>query len=97
MRELFPSIAERNYAKDPLTADEIRAIVTAAGGVGPVLNTTHATAKARDWKANPPSMEDFVAAALPEPNLLRRPIVLVGGRVVVGRDEAGWKGLTVGG
>lgn len=93
MRELFPGIEERNYAKGPLSAAELRAIVAAAGGVAPVLNATHAIAKERGWKAAPPAVEDFVAAAVAEPNLLRRPILLADGRVVVGKDEAGWVAL----
>lgn len=93
MRELLPGIEERNYAKEPLTAAEIEAIVTAAGGVAPVLNTRHEVAKARGWATKPPSAKEFVAAAVGEPNLLRRPIVVKDGRVVVGKDEAGWKSL----
>jgi arsenate reductase-like glutaredoxin family protein len=94
VRELLPGIDERNYAKVPLTADEVREIVAAAGSVAKVLNTTHATAKERGWKASPPPVDEFVAAVLQEPNLLRRPIVVKDGRVVVGKDEAGWKSLT---
>ncbi len=93
MRELLPGIEEHNYAKTPLTADQLRAIVTAAGGVAPILNTTHAIAKERGWKERPPSAEEFVAVAVTEPNLLRRPIVLANGRVVVGKNESGWKSL----
>jgi arsenate reductase-like glutaredoxin family protein len=93
VRELLPGIEERNYSKVPLTADEVREIVTAAGGVARVLNATHAIAKERGWKASPPPVEEYVAAVVAEPNLLRRPIVVKDGRVVVGRDEAGWKSL----
>lgn len=93
VRSLFPGISERNYSKDPLTADEIRGIVTAAGGVRAVLNTRHAIAKERGWAEKPPPADAFVTAALAEPNLLRRPIVLKDGKAVIGRDPAGWKGL----
>lgn len=93
MRELLPGIEEHNYSKTPLTAEQVHAIVAAAGGVAPILNTTHAIAKERGWKERPPSAEEFVPLAVTEPNLLRRPIVLVNGKVVVGKNEAGWKSL----
>lgn len=59
----------------------------------PVLNARHETAKAGGWVEAPPSEKEFVAAVLAEPNLLRRPIVMKDGRIVVGKDAAGWKGL----
>ena len=93
MRELAPGIPERNYSKDPLTADEIAGIVSAAGSVAAVLNTRHEIAKERGWAAKPPPTPEFVAAAVKEPNLLRRPILVQDGKAVVGRDEAGWKAM----
>jgi len=81
------ALVERNYHKEPLTRAEIEAIVRAAGSVAAVLNTRHATAKANGWKDSPPSRAAFVAAALEEPNLLRRPITVKGNRAVVGGSE----------
>ncbi|MSP54963.1 MAG: hypothetical protein EXR69_05070 [Myxococcales bacterium] len=78
------SIVDRNYAKNPLTLGEIRAII-AAGGVPTLLNATHATSKERGWKTSPPDDETFAMAAHAEPNLLRRPILLVGDRAWVHR------------
>ena len=64
LRARHPELGDRNYAKDALTADEIRALVVAAGSVGAVLNRTHATAKAHGWPAHPPETEMFVRAAV---------------------------------
>jgi arsenate reductase-like glutaredoxin family protein len=86
VRQLAPDVEERNYVKVALTADEIGAIVDAAGSVAAVLNTRHETAKANGWKEKPPTRAAFVAAAAKENNLLRRPIVIRGKRVVVGND-----------
>lgn len=97
MRELFPGIEERNYAKAPLTPEEVGEIVDAAGGVAAVINVRHEIAKARGWKDAPPSRAEFVAAAVAEPNLLRRPILVKDGNAVVGRDEAAWAALLGGG
>lgn len=93
MRELDPGVEERNYAKAPLTAEEVGAIVDAAGGVAAVLNARHEIAKAKGWKDAPPPKAEFVAAAVMEPNLLRRPILVRDGKAVVGRDEAAWTAL----
>lgn len=96
MRELFPDLVEKNYAKEPLTADDVRAIAAAAGGVANVLNARHETAKARGWKDAPPPLDEFVRAAVAEPNLLRRPILVKDGTAVVGRDPEGWERLSTG-
>ena len=77
-------LTEKNYSRTPLQLDEVRAIVAAAG-VPTLLNATHEIAKARGWKANPPDAETFAQAAAAEPNLLRRPILLVGDRAWVHR------------
>ena len=88
LRARHPDLGDRNYAKDPLTAAEVRAIVVGAGGVVAVINTRHEIAKERGWKENPPDVETFVTAAVAESNLLRRPILLVGGKALVGNVAA---------
>lgn len=93
MRELDPDVELRDYAKKGLTAEEIGEIVDAAGSVAAVLNKSHATAKDRGWRENPPDKATFVGSAVAENNLLRRPIVLAGGKAVVGTSEAALRGL----
>lgn len=85
--ELDPDVEERNYAKEPLTRAEITRIVDVAGGVAEVLNTRHKIAKEKGWKEQAPAKSTFVKAALEEPNLLRRPVLLRGRKAVVGFDE----------
>lgn len=91
VRKLGADVEERDYAKSPLTRAEVTAIVDAAGGVAEVLNTRHAAARDRGWKDKPPARATFIAAVLEEPNLLRRPILVDGKTVVVGKDEAALK------
>jgi arsenate reductase-like glutaredoxin family protein len=88
-----PRLTDRNYARTPLTEAEVRAIVTAAGSVSAVLNTRHAVSKERGWKESPPDVDTYVSAVLEDSNLLRRPILVVGGQAVVGTDPEGWKRL----
>ena len=86
LRAAHPELPERNYAKEPLSPGEVRAIVEAAGGVANVLNTRHEIAKERGWRESPPDVDTFAAAASAEGNLLRRPILLRDGRAIVGNE-----------
>ncbi len=80
-------IEEIDYAKTGLTAAEIADIVARAGSVATVLNTRHAIAKEHGWATSPPTAAAFAKAAAAEPNLLRRPILIDGDRVIVGFDR----------
>ena len=85
---------EINYAKSGLTEATVRSIVSKAGSVAAVLNTRHATAKAKGWIDSPPSAEVFAKAVVADVNLLRRPILIDGERVIVGFDREAYKRLT---
>ena len=87
MRERGVEVEERNYAKTGLDEATIQAIVAAAGGVARVLNARHELSKSRGWLERPPGVAEFVAAALRDPNLLRRPILVAGQKVLVGYDK----------
>lgn len=86
LRARHPDLGDRNYAKEPLTLPEVLALVDAAGGVAQVLNTRHALAKAQGWSEQAPDAARFAAAVLQDGNLLRRPILLVDGRALVGNQ-----------
>lgn len=87
MRERGFEADEVNYAKSGLDAATVKAIVAAAGGVAKVLNGRHAIAKERGWVTSAPSVAEFAAAVAAEPNLLRRPILIAGKKVLVGYDK----------
>ena len=93
MRELDPKVEERNYSKDPLTKAEVQAILKVAPSVAEVLNTRHKTAKKNGWKEKAPSRAAFTAAVLKENNLIRRPILIAGAKIVVGKGEAAIRDL----
>lgn len=82
----------RDYAKVPLTAAEVGEIVRTVG-VAAVLNTRHEIAKANGWGETPPPPDVFVPAALNQPNLLRRPILVRGDQFVVGKGETAIRAL----
>ena len=53
------------------------------------LNTRNELYRQKDMKNNPPSRKEAIQMMSQEPNLIRRPVVLAGGRVVLGFDEEG--------
>jgi arsenate reductase-like glutaredoxin family protein len=86
LRKLPLDLTEIDYARKPLDPAVVEDIVRRAG-VAAVLNTRHATVKEKGWVAKPPSPADFVKAVAKEPNLLRRPIVLAGDKLIIGFDR----------
>ena len=88
-------IEEVNYAKSGLTEATVRDIVAVAGSVAEVLNTRHATAKAKGWAESPPSTEVFAKAVVADVNLLRRPILIDrdANRAIVGFDRDAYQRL----
>ena len=93
MRNAGLEMDEVNYAKAPLAEATIKQLVTKAGGVAAVLNTRHAIAKEKGWAEKPPSVAELAKAAAKEPNLLRRPLLDLGDKVVVGFDKPAYAKL----
>ncbi len=93
MREKGAEVEERNYAKSGLAEADVKALVAAAGGVEPLLNKRHETAKKKGWAERPPSAAEFAAAVAKDANLLRRPVLVAGRRVVVGFDREAYEKL----
>ena len=86
-------LEEVNYAKAALDEDVIKSLVAKAGGVKNVLNTRHAIAKDNGWGDDPPDADTFAKAAAKDVNLLRRPIVVVGKKAIVGFDKPAYAKL----
>lgn len=87
-------IIECDYARHPLTAAEITAIL-AADASAPFLNTRHATYKERGWGDQLPPRDELIKAIIVEPNLLRRPITRRGQQVVIGFEQARLRQLLI--
>ena len=93
MRQLSIELQEINFARTGLDEATVKSIVAKAGSVAAVLNTRHATAKAKGWVAKPPSAAEFARAVAADANLLRRPIVIAGDRAIVGFDQKAYAAL----
>ena len=57
------------------------------------LNPRNDLFRRRDMSENPPPRREAIRMMAQEPNLIRRPVILCGGRVVLGYDEEGIKTL----
>ena len=53
------------------------------------LNSRNELYRKANMKEQPPSREDAIRLMAEEPNLIRRPVILAGGRIVLGFDEKG--------
>jgi arsenate reductase-like glutaredoxin family protein len=78
----------RDLGKERLTVDELEELI------GPrdhteFLNTRNELYRRKKMKQNPPARAEAIRMMAAEPNLIRRPIVVAGGRVVIGFDEKG--------
>jgi arsenate reductase-like glutaredoxin family protein len=49
--------------------------------------------KVNGWADKPPDAKTFAKAVANEPNLLKRPILVVGGKAIVGFSDAAYKQL----
>lgn len=84
--ELKVDLEERDYARQPLRADELRALFT---GRDPreFLNPKSPAYKALGLAGKPISADEAVRLMVQEPNLLKRPIVVVGREIIAGFDR----------
>ena len=57
------------------------------------LNTRNQLYRTRGMKEHPPSRAEAIKLMAMEPNLIRRPVVLRGSRMVLGLDENEYKKL----
>lgn len=82
----------RDLGKDRLSAPELEKLI------GPrdhteFLNPRNELYRERDMKDNPPSRSEAIRLMAKQPNLIRRPVILCGGRIVLGFDVEAIKKL----
>jgi arsenate reductase (glutaredoxin) len=78
----------RDLGKERLSAEELEKLIGDRDHKQ-FLNTRNELYRRKNMKDNPPSREDAIRMMAAEPNLIRRPVVVGGGRVVLGFDEDG--------
>ena len=80
-------LEERDLAKTPLSAEELDALI-GDRDYRAFLNPRNEVYRERRMKEHPPTRRQALELMAENPNLIRRPIVMRGGRMVVGFDEA---------
>ena len=80
----------RDLGKDRMSVEELDKLIGERDH-RMFLNTRNELYRARKMGQNPPSREEALQFMAAEPNLIRRPVVLRGSRIVVGYDEEGLK------
>ena len=78
----------RDLEKERLSPEELEKLI-GDGDYKKFLNTRNERYRKENMKENPPSREQAVQMMSQEPNLIRRPVIVGGGRVVLGFDEQG--------
>ena len=78
----------RNLEKDRLSSAELEKLIGKRDHTE-FLNPRNQLFRRKKMKENPPSRREAIRMMAKEPNLIRRPVVVAGGRVVVGFDEDG--------
>ena len=92
MLEQGAELELRDLAKDRLTADELDKLI-GDRDYKLFLNTRNEIYRERKMGERPPSRAEAIRMMAAEPNLIRRPVVIRGGQMVLGYDEEGLKKL----
>jgi Spx/MgsR family transcriptional regulator len=78
----------RNLDKERLSAAELEKLIGRRDHED-FLNPRNELYRRKHMKEDPPSRREAIRMMAREPNLIRRPVIVAGGRVVVGFDENG--------
>ena len=89
MLELGAEIESRDLDKTPLSVEEIEALI----GDRDYKLFLNARNELYREKKKPPSRREAIALMSKNPNLIKRPILLRGGQLLLGFDEAAYRKL----
>src|SRR5580704_8717111 len=78
----------RDLGKDRLSSAELEDLI-GNRDYKEFLNSRNELYRKKKMKLRPPSRREAIKLMAQEPNLIRRPVVVAGGRVVVGFDQDG--------
>lgn len=92
MLEQGAELELRDLGADRMTEDELETLI-GARDYRMFLNPRNELYRERKMGEKPPSRSEAIRLMAGEPNLIRRPVVISGGRIVVGYDEAGLREL----
>ncbi len=83
---------EHDLGKERFTAEQLVALIGTRNYLD-FLNPRNEMYRQRKMKEHPPARDEALKLMAQEPNLIRRPIVIRGGQMVLGYDEEGLRKL----
>ena len=92
MLELGAELESRDLNKERLTEAELDELIGDRDHKE-FLNTRNELYRARKMKEHPPSRAEAIKLMAKEPNLIRRPVVLQGSKMLLGFDEGAYRKL----
>jgi arsenate reductase-like glutaredoxin family protein len=90
--ELGAELESRDLDKERLTEAELDELIGERDHKE-FLNTRNELFRTRKMKEHPPSRSEAIKLMAKEPNLIRRPLVLQGSKMLLGFDEAAYRKL----
>jgi arsenate reductase len=87
------SFDSRDLDKERLTQDELDELI-GERDYKEFLNTRNELYRNRNMKEYPPSRAEAIKLMASEPNLIRRPLLIRGSRIIFGFDEAAYRDLS---
>ena len=92
LAELGVATEERDMSKNPLSAEELTRII-GEREIVPFLNPRNEMYRERGMRATPPGKAEAIALMAENANLIRRPLLVDGDRILYGFDEAAYRKL----
>jgi arsenate reductase len=92
--EVGAELDERDLGKNRLTVEQLDALIGTRNYIE-FLNSRNDMYRQRKMKDNPPTRAEALKLMALEPNLIRRPIVIRGGQMVLGYDEEGLRKIAM--
>jgi arsenate reductase-like glutaredoxin family protein len=90
--ELGAELESRDLDKERLTEAELDELI-GERDYKEFLNTRNELYRKRKMKEHPPSRSEAIKLMAKEPNLIRRPVVLQGSKILLGFDEEAYRKL----
>ncbi len=90
MLELGADIESRDLDKTPLSAEELESLI-GERDYKTFLNTRNELYREKKMAEKPPTRGDAIRLMSKNPNLIKRPILLRGGKILLGFDEDAYR------
>jgi len=90
--QLGADIESRDLDKSPLSVEEVESLI-GERDYKVFLNTRNEMYREKKMAEKPPSRSEAIALMSKNPNLIKRPILLRGGKILLGFDEEAYRKL----